>query len=119
MVPILICTNVNCVGSAGPRILLSVGCLHYGEMAARTPAVCTDSCNLQVVLAVGRLVRAGFGSPTHRIIYEELPDCTDLLELCEVTSSDVPNLVATPMATDHSAGRAHCTERALSQPSRG
>lgn len=36
-----------------------------------------------VVLAVGRLVRSGFGSPTHRIIYEEMPDCTELLELCE------------------------------------
>lgn len=36
-----------------------------------------------VVLAVGRLIRTGFGSPTHRIAFEELPDATELLELCE------------------------------------
>jgi hypothetical protein len=38
---------------------------------------------ITVVLAVGRLVRTGFGSPTHRIVFEEMPDASELLELCE------------------------------------
>jgi hypothetical protein len=38
---------------------------------------------LTVVLAVGRIIRTAFGSPVERIIYEELPDCTELLELCD------------------------------------
>jgi hypothetical protein len=36
-----------------------------------------------VVLAVGRLVRGALGSPTHRIPFEELPDSTLVLGLCE------------------------------------
>lgn len=36
-----------------------------------------------VVLAVGRLVRSGFGADIAAIPYNELPDCTDLLEVCE------------------------------------
>lgn len=39
---------------------------------------------ITVVYTVGRLVRAGLGAPTHRIIYEEMPEVSDLLELCEV-----------------------------------
>lgn len=38
----------------------------------------------QIVLAVGRLVRSGLGSPTHRIIFEDMADVTDLVELSEV-----------------------------------
>jgi hypothetical protein len=36
-----------------------------------------------VVLAVGRLIRSAWGSDPARIPIEELPDCTELLELCE------------------------------------
>jgi hypothetical protein len=36
-----------------------------------------------IVLAVGQLVRSGFATPSHRIPFTEMPDCTELLELCE------------------------------------
>ena len=36
------------------------------------------------MLAIGRLVRSGLGSPTDRIMYEELEDTDDLMELVEV-----------------------------------
>src|SRR5262249_24269235 len=36
-----------------------------------------------VVLAVGRLVRSRFGTQTHRIPYEEMPDATELLEVVD------------------------------------
>jgi hypothetical protein len=38
---------------------------------------------LGLVLAVGRLVRSGLGSPTHRIFIDTLADATPLLEICE------------------------------------
>jgi hypothetical protein len=38
---------------------------------------------LTVVLAIGRLARSAFISPTHRIPYEEMPDTSELLELTE------------------------------------
>jgi hypothetical protein len=36
-----------------------------------------------IVLAVGQLVRSSFGAPSTRIPLNEMPDCTELLELCD------------------------------------